>query len=150
MAPALADARAVPRALRASPGFLLSKAAQRAAELAEQSLKPLALKTRHYGVLVALQELGPLSQHELGQLLRIDRTTMVAVVDHLERLGCVRRGLQPGDRRAYQVQLTPAGQAALDQARSTLAVADAELVDRLSPDERSALLALLGKLCDVG
>jgi hypothetical protein len=24
---------------------------------------------------------GPLAQHELGQLLRIDRTTMVAVVD---------------------------------------------------------------------
>ena len=116
MAPAPADLRTLSQGLRASPGFLPGEAAQRGAELVEQALSPLALKARHYGVLVALQDLGSLSQHELGQLLRIDRTTMVAVVDHLERQGFVLRGLHPVDRRTHQVQLTAAGQAALEQA----------------------------------
>ena len=147
MAPTPADLQQVPEALRASPGFLLGKAAQQGAELAERALQPLALKARHYGVLVSLQDLGPLSQHELGQLLRIDRTTMVAVVDHLERLGFVRRGVHPVDRRTYQVQLTAAGQAVVEQARGATASADAVLVARLSGEERAHLVTLLHKLC---
>ena len=147
MAPAVADLQAAPQALRASPGFLLGKAAQQGADLAERALRPLALKARHYGVLVSLEDRGPLAQHELGQLLRIDRTTMVAVIDHLERLGFVVRGLHPVDRRTYQVQLTTAGQAALERARGAVASADAALVDRLSAKERAQLVMLLQKLC---
>jgi DNA-binding MarR family transcriptional regulator len=147
MAPASADLQRIPQALRASPGFLLGKTAQQGAELVEQALQPLALKARHYGVLVSLQDLGPVSQHELGQLLRIDRTTMVAVVDHLERLGFVVRGLHPVDRRTYQVRLTTAGQAAVERARGAIAAADAALVDRLTAQERAQLMILLHKLC---
>lgn len=145
MAPA--DVRTVPQALRASPGFLLGKAAQRGTELVEQALRPLALKARHYGVLVSLQDLGPHSQHELGQLLRIDRTTMVAVVDHLEQQGFVLRSFHPVDRRTYQIQLTAAGQATLEQARGAIAGADTALVGRLSAEERTLLVTLLRKLC---
>ena len=147
MPQAAAEVRTIPHALRASPGFLLGKAAQQGAELAERALGSLELKARHYGVLVSLQELGPLSQHQLGQVLRIDRTTMVAVVDHLERLGLVCRSLHPGDRRAYQVQLTAAGQAAVEQARRAMTGADAALVGRLSAEERARLVRLLRKLC---
>jgi len=127
-----------------------ARPAQQGAELAERALQPLALKARHYGVLVALQDLGPLSQHELGQLLRIDRTTMVAVVDHLERLGFVLRGLHPVDRRTYQVQLTAVGQAALEQARSATAAADAALINSLSAPQAVQLVKLLRKLCGLG
>jgi DNA-binding MarR family transcriptional regulator len=144
------DLHQIPRALRTSPGFLLGKAAQHGAELAERALQPLQLKGRHYGVLVSLQDLGPLSQHELGQLLRIDRTTMVAVVDHLERLGFVQRGLHPLDRRTHQVQLTAAGQAVLEQARSATAAADVSLIDGLSAHEGAQLVKLLQKLCRLG
>ncbi len=147
MAPAPADVRTVPQELRASPGFLLGKAAQQGAELAERALPLLDLKARHYGVLVSLQDRGPLAQHELGQLLRIDRTTMVAVVDHLERLGFVVRGLHPVDRRTYQIQLTAAGRWAFEQARDSMAGADAALVDRLSAQEGAQLVTLLHKLC---
>ena len=138
--------RHLPRTLRASPGFLLGKAAQQGAALVEQALQPLRLKARHYGVLVALDELGPCSQHELGDPLRIDRTTMVAIVDHLERLGFVERRPQPDDRRSYQIQLTAAGSSALAQARGAVAKADASLVERLSAPETLRLVRLLRKL----
>ena len=137
---------ALPRTLRASPGFLLGKAAQQGAALVEQVLQPLGLKARHYGVLVALDELGPRSQHELGDVLRIDRTTMVAIVDHLEGLGFVERRPQPEDRRSYQVWLTAAGSSALARARGAVAAADASLVERLSAPERRRLVRLLRTL----
>jgi DNA-binding MarR family transcriptional regulator len=146
MASAPAKVATIPIALRASPGFLVGKAAQQAAELAEQALRPLELKARHYGVLVALHEFGPRSQHELGQALRIDRTTMVAIVDHLERLGFVQRGQHPADRRAHRVALTTTGQAALAQARGVMTQADVALVGRLSAADRARLVALLRRL----
>ena len=143
-----ADLQTVPELLRTSPGFLLGKAAQRGAELVERALAPLNLKARHYGVLAALDELGPRAQHQLGQLLRIDRTTMVAVVDHLERLGFAERTTDPQDRRAAQVRITRAGQVALDLARGTVHAADAALVSRLSSAQREHLVVLLEKLVE--
>jgi DNA-binding MarR family transcriptional regulator len=140
----------IPDALWTSNGFLLAKAAQHGIDLAEAALAPLDLKARHYGVLVALDAHQPASQHQLSQILRIDRTTMVAIVDHLETRGLVERGLNPTDRRTHRVRLTSAGHTAMQQARTALAHADAELVDRLSADEQAQLTTLLHKLCDVG
>jgi DNA-binding MarR family transcriptional regulator len=136
----------LPTTLRDSPGFLLGKLAQRGSEVAESALASLDLKARHFGVLVTLEEHEPASQHLLSQVLQIDRTTMVAVIDHLERLTLVERGRQPGDRRTHQVRRTAAGRDATDQARTAMTRADAALVQRLSADELAQLLRLLHKL----
>jgi DNA-binding MarR family transcriptional regulator len=140
----------IPDTLWASTGFLLTRAAQHAIDLAEAALTPLDLKARHYGVLVALDAHQPTSQHQLSQILRIDRTTMVAIVDYLETRGLVERGLNPTDRRTHRVRLTSAGRTAMQRARTALAHADAELVARLSADERAQLTPLLHKLCNIG
>jgi DNA-binding MarR family transcriptional regulator len=132
--------------LRSSPGFLLGKAAQLGADLVERALQPLQLKARHYGVLIALQELGAMSQQELGHVLRIDRTTMVAVIDYLERLGAVRRVVDPVDRRSHLIHLTAQGTAALKRARQLVTAADDELVQGLSAREREQLIDLLQRL----
>ena len=148
--PSPTERSSFPRALVGSPGFLLGKAAQLGAELAEEALRTLNLKARHYGALVALDESNALSQHAMSQLLRIDRTTMVAVVDHLERLGLVQRASDPTDRRAYQVQLTPGGTQALAESRQAMLAADRTLVEQLSAEERRQLIELLSKVIGVG
>ncbi len=137
---------ALPTALTASTGFLLSKAAQRAAADVEAALQPLGLRTRHYGALAALHEAGPLSQQRLGEWLRVDRTTMVAVVDDLERQGLVVRRRQATDRRAYALELTPAGTALLAQAREVIGAAEARALAALAAPERAQLHALLERL----
>jgi DNA-binding MarR family transcriptional regulator len=147
--PTKAEPAPVPDALWASAGFLLAKAGQQGVELAKAALGPLDLKARHFGVLVALEAHQPASQHQLGQVLRIDRTTIVAVVDYLQTRSLVERGLHPTDRRSHQVRLTSAGQAALQRARTAMAHADAELMARLSADEQAQLVTLLHKLCGV-
>ena len=43
--------------------------------------------------------------------MRVDRTTMVAIVDELEAAGFVDRQRNPEDRRAYALEATDAGRA---------------------------------------
>ena len=138
----------VPSTLAEPTALMLVRAAQRAAEALERALAPLGLKPRHYRVLVALAEAGALSQQALGRLLAIDRTTMVAIVDELERHGLAERHQVPEDRRSYRVQLTARGRTTLVRATGAAARADEALLADLDPDERRRLQASLARLVD--
>jgi DNA-binding MarR family transcriptional regulator len=142
------DAEAIdpPAALMTSTAFLLGRAARVANELVAGVLAPIGLHPRHYGVLMALAEGGPSSQHRLGRWLGIDRTTMVAAVDELERIGLVRRNPDPADRRAYRVELTGRGRGTLVRAAGAVAEAEAALQAALTPDEAHQLRALLARV----
>jgi DNA-binding MarR family transcriptional regulator len=59
-----------------------------------------------------ITEFEPMTQAALGEALRIDRTTMVALIDELEARGYVQRKRHPDDRRAFLVHPTKAGLAA--------------------------------------
>jgi MarR family transcriptional regulator, lower aerobic nicotinate degradation pathway regulator len=142
------DAEAIdpPAALMMSTAFLLGRAARVASDLVAGVLAPIGLHARHYAVLMALAEGGPSSQHRLGRWLSIDRTTMVAAVDELERLGLVIRKPDPADRRAYRVELTGRGRGALVRATGAVARAEAALQAALTPDDVAQLRALLARL----
>src|SRR5689334_2658012 len=138
--------QALPAALAASTGFLLSKAAQRSIAAADAALRPLGIRPRHYGILAGLAEAGALSQQRPGEWRRVDRTTMVALVDDLEQQGLVTRRRVPSDRRAYALELTPAGTALLARAREVMAATDTETLAALCAAERRQLHALLERL----
>ena len=53
-----------------------------------------------------------MTQKALEDMLRIDRTTMVALIDDLERTGFVIRQCHPRDRRAFLVWPTESGRTA--------------------------------------
>ena len=136
----------LPVSLSESVGFLMGKLAQEGNDLMQSHLAALGIKARHFGVLAALAENGPMSQQAVGDLLRIDRTTMVALVDELERDGFASRRPDPRDRRAYRLDLTPGGQQVLEQAEEAAANANADLVAPLRPADQRQLLALLRQL----
>jgi DNA-binding MarR family transcriptional regulator len=144
-----AAAPRLPSSLSESAGFLLSKLAQEANERVQQQLGEMGIKSRHYSVLAVLDHNGPLSQQAVGELLRIDRTTMVAIVDELERLGFASRQADPRDRRANRLELTPAGCQSLEAAEHLVARANAELVAPLRPADQRQLLDLLRQLSRV-
>jgi DNA-binding MarR family transcriptional regulator len=141
----------LPRALQRRLGAALTWAAQNAQEMADTALEPLGLNVKHFGVMTLLRHQkeadgAPTSQRAIGEQLRIDRTTMVALIDHLERAGYVRRDRNPDDRRAYVLALTAAGRKA--QARAEKAV-DSDAQDffgRLSEPERQQFHQLLQRL----
>jgi DNA-binding MarR family transcriptional regulator len=127
-------------------GGLLFLASQAAQQLANERLSPLGITAREFGVLTLLARAGELSQQAIGEELLIDRTTMVAMIDALERAGLVLRERNPNDRRAYAVKLTPKGRVKRRRAGETLDRTRDEFFAPLSKREREQLLALLKRL----
>lgn len=82
-------------------------------------------------------------QQELGAIMGIDRTTMVALVDRLEAAGLARRRPSAKDRRAREISITPKGRRLLQRARGLLAKGEDEVLTGLSARERRELIALL-------
>lgn len=92
-----------------SIGFLLNKAGQLLTAQFESELAPYGLSARNWGILRFIDVNGNHSQQYIGEQLRIDRSTMVNLVDELEQKGYVVRLRDPHDRRRYAVTLTEYG-----------------------------------------
>ena len=112
----------------ASPrlAYLLKHANRRISELTEAALLPYDITGKELAVLKVLHGREPGSQQDAAQRLGIDRTTMVAMLDKLERKGLVSRHPHAEDRRRNVVELTERGQDITRQAR--VAAVEAEQV----------------------
>ena len=126
-------------------GYLLRLAHVHAERKAAEAF-PDGPHPRLFAVLSALAEAGPLSQQRLAERLRVNRTSMVAAADELERAGYVERRRDPADRRAYALHVTDAGVVTLATRAGEIADADAELTSALSARERARLNDLLRQL----
>jgi len=127
--------------------LLLKRAQARVSELAEPGLAALGIDGREFAVLAVFAAAPePLSQRQAAEVLMVDRTTMVALVDGLERSGLVERRGHPADRRKNTLVLTADGTAVLDRATAVAAAAEARFLDPLGPaaatDLRTALQLL--------
>jgi len=128
--------------LSESPGNLLRRAYAR---LTAEALGD-GPNAQDLVVLDALAGQDATSQAELGERLGINRTTMVKLVDRLQRAGHVARARNPADRRSYALSLTDEGRRALTELRRAAADRDARLTAPLTPEERRRLNRLLGRL----
>jgi DNA-binding MarR family transcriptional regulator len=82
-------------------------------------------------------------QQELGSAMGIDRTTMVSLIDQLERAELARRQTSARDRRAREIAITPKGRRLLQRARRLILEAEDEVLAGLTATERRELVALL-------
>jgi DNA-binding MarR family transcriptional regulator len=136
----------LPPALAEMAGFLVAKAHMLFHDRANDVLGPGGLTIKHFGCLSVIADEGRLSQAYLCSRMRVDRTTMVAVVDDLEAEGLINRKRNPDDRRAYALEATDAGRAWIAEKRDELLAAQDELLAPLSEAERRALVSSLQKL----
>jgi DNA-binding MarR family transcriptional regulator len=136
----------IPRSLLERPGALLVIAARTGQERVNARLAPLGLTVRLCGVLNLLADQGPMSQQAIGEQLGIDRTTMVELVDELERLGSARRERKARDRRSYSITLTPQGKLHQRRASQAFDAATEEFFAPLSADERETFADMLKRL----
>ena len=90
-------------------GYLLKHVHLQFNEMSEQALAPLGLDPRELGALQVLAGGPPVSQQQAANVLGVDRTTMVALLDALEAKGVVSRHPDPQDRRRNVVELTEEG-----------------------------------------
>ncbi|PXX61115.1 MarR family transcriptional regulator [Nocardia tenerifensis] len=94
-------------------GYLLKHAALRYAELTSTQLAPLRITPQEWAALNCLDAQHGRSQKEVAELLGIDRTSMVTLIDQLQTKGWVERRPHPGDRRKNAVTLTKSGRGML-------------------------------------
>ena len=126
-------------------GYALIKLGEVFKVLAEHALAPLGLRGKHLHVLTLARD-HQLSQQELAELAGMDRTSMVAVIDELERKGLAVRRRSTADRRRYLIVPTPAAEDMLRRCAAALDQAEAGLFGELSHAEYLLLRELVRRL----
>ena len=148
MLPVGDDVGPLPECLTRYTGFLIAKAHQRLFSTFHTECQKVGLEVPGPGILHLLEQDGPMSQQQLGRVLRIDRTTMVKLIDALEEHKLAKRKDHPEDRRAYLVEITAGGRKALQAIQAVAERLEANLLAQFTEPERKvirrALLTLAG------
>ena len=97
-----------------------------------------------------LEAEGPTSQQRLAERIGVDRTTMVALIDALEKKQLVIRHRDPCNRRAYVLEVTAAGHKKLRHALKAVQLAEQEALAPLSAMESATLTRALQRLVQAG
>src|SRR6202051_4878125 len=119
----------------------LARLGRRAAEAST----PGGLRPRHLRALGILTEQGPQSQQGLGEVLSLDPSNVVGLLNELEERGLITRRRDPADRRRHIVELSADGATELAATDAELGLIEDDLLKALSPQERTALHALLAR-----
>ena len=82
-------------------------------------------------------------QQQLSADMAIDPSAMVKLINELEDAGLAERRRRPGDRRAWEVSITPKGRRTLERAKRVAAEVEDEVLGGLSAADRRQLLVLL-------
>jgi DNA-binding MarR family transcriptional regulator len=97
------------------------------------------------GLLITIDANPGVTQSRLAEAVDRDRSTMVAVLDHLEARGLIERR-RGADRRTNGLWMTRSGRQLLARALRGISRHEQRVASRLSPAERHQLLVLLGKI----
>ena len=123
--------------------FLLARSNALSLAAGNAALRAHGLRVRSYSVLALAAGGRRPSQRELAELLRLDPSQVVALVDELQARELVIRQPDPGDRRANVVTATDEGAALYARATVSVAGAQEDVFSSLSLEERSHLTTLL-------
>lgn len=137
---------AVPDSLYQSAGFLLALLGAEARRRFSEALAAHEFRLSHYGVLMTLANVGPISQQSLARAIGVDPRNVVPVIDALEERGLLERAADPHDRRRHRIGLTGDGHAALARLRATGERTEAEMLAGLDETDQTVLRSVLGKL----
>ncbi len=137
--------------LRTAPlaqlGLLLAGRGAVAGARVRDALAGAGLTMRSAFTLMHLAD-GPVNQQALIDLLEVDPSALVAVLNELETLGLASRQRDTADRRRHIVTMTADGATTLRSIESVLNKTDDDLFAALSPAEREQLQRLLTKVAD--
>jgi DNA-binding MarR family transcriptional regulator len=111
-----------------------------------QALAEFEITPGLFGALVVIDANPGLKQNELARAVKLDRSTVVAVIDKLEARQLVERRAAAGDRRSNALWLTRDGGALLKRLHKRVAAHENRLLRHLGADERDTLVHLLQKI----
>jgi DNA-binding MarR family transcriptional regulator len=135
-----------PEELGEFTGFLMNYLGRRSGAQFAAVLEPHGLHPRDFGVMVVIAKRPGITQQELAELSRVDRSSMVALLDELEARGLAERRPHPDDRRKRCIYLTGKGIATMQDLQVEARRSAEAFFGRLTAEERATLHRLLRKL----
>jgi len=111
------------------------------------ALAPYGLRAGAFSAMALISANPGCSQNELARGLGMDKSAIVAVLDQLQARGLVSRTRRAGDRRRHALELTPEGEALMQEMRTAVAVPGRPIREALAPAEMQQLLSLLDRAC---
>ena len=109
----------------------------------EAQLESIGLTPALFALLNVLGARDGAIQQELSSDMAIDPSAMVKLINELESAGLAERRRRPGDRRAWEVMITPQGRRTLERARELVTRVEDEVLGGLTTADRGRLLSLL-------
>jgi MarR family transcriptional regulator, temperature-dependent positive regulator of motility len=136
--------------LRTFPGHLIRRLQQVAVSifLDEALAAGCELTPVQFAALVAVHRHPGIDQATLAGVIAHDRTTIVGVLDRLEKKGLLKRMLDPGDRRIRRLVIDPPGLALLQRILPAVQATQQKLLEPLPAADRARFMRLLAKLVD--
>jgi MarR family transcriptional regulator, lower aerobic nicotinate degradation pathway regulator len=135
-----------PEELAGYTGFLLGYLGDKSRRNFVSLLEPHGFHPREFGLLTVLSKRPGITQQELASLAQVDPSSMVALLDELERRGVAERRIDPQDRRRRAVFLTDKGTEQIQVLQKEARKAAKQFFEPLTDDERTTLNTLLRKL----
>ena len=131
-------------ALREDIGFLLTRASGLVVRATNAALGDLGLRVRQYSVLVLADDAAEgISQRDLAEVLGLDPSQVVALVDELAAAQLVERRPSPTDRRQRLVAATAQGVRLRRRADTAAAAGVQRQLGDLTAEEQQTLRGLL-------
>jgi DNA-binding MarR family transcriptional regulator len=135
-----------PEPLRESIAFLVTRLQFRMHRDFQVALAPVGIEPPHFGILIALEETGPISQSALARHFAVSGAHMVQLIDDLEDRRLVARRQLETDRRAHVIEVLPGAARALEAAAP---IAEQTVAERFAPlraTESRRLIELLRRV----
>ena len=132
-------------------GFLLTKVQGLYRARLVQAIEGHGMHIGHIQLLSALQKLvekpgTPLTQTRLGKITGIEKSSLVLLLDDMEKRGWVQRLAHSSDRRAYVIAMTSVGVKRYAAISKILHACEQEILSFLSKSQRAVFVSFLTEL----
>ena len=131
----------LPSALAKSPHFQIERVRRHTKDEVERTLATHETTMREFWILTCV-DVEAMSQRQLSELLNVDASDMVRLIDSLEDHGWVTRDRDPKDRRRQIVEATKKGKKALTKLGDDVATAEDRALEASSQKQLKSLKKL--------
>lgn len=131
----------LPSALAKSPHFQIERVRRHTKDEVERTLATHETTMREFWILTCV-DVEAMSQRQLSELLNVDASDMVRLIDSLEDHGWVTRDRDPKDRRRQIVEATKKGKKALTKLGDDVAAAEDRALEASSQKQLKSLKKL--------
>lgn len=131
---------------QSSFGWMINVIANQASKKFEAELKKHGLTVALWPTMMCLWEEEGVTQRDIAEKSKVEKSTTTRTLDKLERLGLVERQPNPHSRRSFRIYLTDEGRALKDTLLPIPVAVNKEVLSSLHEVEQKEMIRLLQKM----